>query len=362
MPGLLQLTTPIMRFQTEPNPLTDEFVADVTDVIRRASFAAMVAQGEEGVGLTSIDNPLDSAFIGGAIFGDTVAFKLRRDEKKIPSAILKHNCMQEEARVKEIKGVPRLSRNHRAEIKENERLRLLAQIPPTPSTFDVVWDVKTGTVYMFSSAVASMELLENTFATVFKQRLRLVLPAHVIARTSLEMATNIHDADVLQVMEEYLVTSQEWLLWLAANETDYQQTYQSPGFYELGKNMVVVGPEKTKVSCVSALPAAKVALADGGRISQLHLNIVIAEGGVQYMYKVMINAVDMAMRVRRPRSLKKDDEGESTIFSDVLVAKGTYDALYAFIDTTLKNFADVRFGSAWLGAYDKMAQWSEAEE
>lgn len=82
-----------------------------------------------------LDNNIteDSVKIGGRL-----RVTLVKAERKIPGALFKAECKQEELAVMEARGVPFIKRSERNEIKKTVEERMLPDMPPTLSSIDVV--------------------------------------------------------------------------------------------------------------------------------------------------------------------------------------------------------------------------------
>ncbi len=68
---------------------------------------------------------------------------MRRDQRKIPAAVLKsHTAREEGAFLAEHPNLRRTPKGKREEIKELVQIRLMAKCLPIPATTDLVWDRK----------------------------------------------------------------------------------------------------------------------------------------------------------------------------------------------------------------------------
>ena len=132
---------------------------------------------EKSIGWVSVHNMFDSSFsYSSYAAGDFIVLALRIDERKVSAAVLKKFCMKEEERVKKEKELPRLSRGHRQEIKESVKLMLLKKALPSPSVYDLCWNLSDSTLYFFSTNKKAQEILENFFKETFNLTLTLQIP------------------------------------------------------------------------------------------------------------------------------------------------------------------------------------------
>ncbi len=96
-------------------------------------------------------------------------FTYRRDQRKIPSALLKSHISRAEkeylARRPEMKRPPK---SEREEISERVKLSLLARTLPAPVTVDLVWQPDKGLVTLFSTSQKVIERFEELFNKSFE--------------------------------------------------------------------------------------------------------------------------------------------------------------------------------------------------
>lgn len=110
-----------------------------------------------------------------------LTFSLRRDQRRVPSAVLKGELELAEAEfLAAHPGMQRVPKAKREELREAVRGSLMSRTLPVPSTWDVVWDTREGILTFSSLSAKVIELFENHFKTTF-DGLRLV-PVHPFAR------------------------------------------------------------------------------------------------------------------------------------------------------------------------------------
>jgi hypothetical protein len=96
--------------------------------------------------------------------------------KKIPTALFKAECKQEELAQMAAKGVSFLNRKERREIKDAVQERMLPAMPPTLSSVDVVREPSTGTLYTTATSVASADTLGVQWSKTTGQQVYPYLP------------------------------------------------------------------------------------------------------------------------------------------------------------------------------------------
>lgn len=114
------------------------------------------------------------------LFGKYILLGIRRDKKSIPTMLLKAQLADAiRAQMRERKG-RKLSREEAAGLKEIVKEKMLAQVSPTTTFFEMVWNYETQEVYFSSqSSKASTE-----FAELFEETFKLPLEEqNLVART-----------------------------------------------------------------------------------------------------------------------------------------------------------------------------------
>lgn len=175
--GLLSNSGTFVRFAVE-GELPENFWEFAAERIAANAFKDIDDNYEEySIGWVSVMNMFDSqfAFASHAV-GDYIVLSMRTDERKVPSAVLKKYCMKEEERVKKEKQVPKLSRGHRLEIKENIKMMLTKKASPIPAVYDLCWNLASNTVLFFSTSATVHAALEDLFKETFGLHLVLQVP------------------------------------------------------------------------------------------------------------------------------------------------------------------------------------------
>ncbi|MDA8165109.1 MAG: recombination-associated protein RdgC [Desulfobacteraceae bacterium] len=177
MAGMLSNTASLVRYAVE-GELPADFWEFAADRIRHHSFRDIDDTFEErSVGWVSVMNMFDTQFAYASYAaGDYIMLSLRVDERKVAPALLKKFCMKEEERLKKEKELPRLSKRHRMEIKENIYLMLLKKALPGTAVYDLAWNLAEGTVLFFSTNKKAQETLEEFFKETFNLHLIQQIP------------------------------------------------------------------------------------------------------------------------------------------------------------------------------------------
>ena len=175
--GLLSGSASFTRFTVE-GEVPENFWDFVAQRVAEHSFQDIDDTIDEySVGWVSVADMFDSDFaFSSYAAGDYVILSLRIDERKVSPAVLKKFTAKEEARIRQEKGLRRLSRNIRLEIKERIRAELVRKSPPIPAVYDLCWNLSTNTLLFFSNSRKAIALLEDLFKETFDLSLIMQIP------------------------------------------------------------------------------------------------------------------------------------------------------------------------------------------
>ncbi len=175
--GFFSATVSISRYKVT-DPLPDNFWNYAIEAVNRHHFSEMDHSLKEiNLGWVSPTDPFKSEITLPEIsFGNYLILSMRIDERKIPQPVLKKHVLLEERRIMGEKGLKRLSRRIRSEIKDRVRQGLLAKVLPVPKTYDLCMDISDGTVLFMSCKPKAREMLENLFYNTFSMQLDPVIP------------------------------------------------------------------------------------------------------------------------------------------------------------------------------------------
>jgi DNA recombination-dependent growth factor C len=196
--GLLTNSASFVRFNVEGDPPTD-FWDFAAERIRKHAFRDIDDNYDErSIGWVSCLDMFDSEFAYASYtVGDYLIISLRIDERKVPAAALKKFTLKEEGRIKRERQIPRLSRDHRQEIKENMRLVLLKKAIPIPAVYDMAWNLSDNTVMFFSTSQKAIGSLEEFFKETFDLHLMMQIPyisaGHLLPADQVDVLAYIHE-------------------------------------------------------------------------------------------------------------------------------------------------------------------------
>lgn len=175
--GLLSRSASFVRYAVEGD-LPENFWDYAAEQIARHSFRDIDDSYEEqSIGWVSVLNMFDSEFAYASYAaGDNIILSLRIDERKVSAKVLNKFCLKEEEHIKKTRQIPKLSRSHRLEIKENVKLMLTKKAVPVPSVYDLCWNLSEGTMLFFSTNQKAQEILEEFFKETFGLDIILQVP------------------------------------------------------------------------------------------------------------------------------------------------------------------------------------------
>ncbi|MCK9229532.1 MAG: recombination-associated protein RdgC [Syntrophales bacterium] len=175
--GFLQGTATFRRYRVV-GELPSDFSTFLDRQIKLHAFRGLPAGPEDkSLGWTRIDNVLDTDFeYAGYLYGEYILFSLRIDRKILPPSLVRVKTMEAEQHCLREKGLKRLFREQRLEIKETIRGNLLQTAQPVPSFYEVCWNAYGGWLLFGSLSEKVAEEFEDLFKRTFSLKLLPFLP------------------------------------------------------------------------------------------------------------------------------------------------------------------------------------------
>lgn len=218
--GVYANTVSITQFTvTGDLPKNDQFQW-FSEKLSHRGFQSIENSAEElSEGWTQVDRPDDASFEAPSDFwrDNYLVFSLRRDQRKVPTAVLKsHTGREEGAFLAQHPNLRRTPKKKREEIKEQVQLRLLTKCLPVPSSVDVVWDQKSGVLTLYSLGTKVIERFEDIFRKTFEGFGPVIV--HPMARARMLVEGQL--ADKLEAANQAgsdavaaLIRDNQWLGW-----------------------------------------------------------------------------------------------------------------------------------------------------
>ncbi len=272
--GILANTVSFCQYRVLGDLPQEDFFGWVARQLARNAFLPIDQSAEEiSVGWVSLDDSHDSSFADERDLrrDHYLVFTLRRDQRRIPGALLRARQTQAEQEfLAEHPGLQRVPKQKREELREAVKGALLARTLPAPATYDVVWDTEKGLVTFASTSAKVMEAFEGLFRQSF-EGLRLV-SVHPFARASevagdelkeaLDAANRADSDDVLAQIRDNAWLGSDFLLWLLhqtlSATSEYRVTRPGPALAEeefvayLNDKLVLMGASDSGVQKITA--------------------------------------------------------------------------------------------------------------
>lgn len=162
--------------------------------IRAEAFKPLVAEEDISSrhGWASVEDPYDTDLDHNKVFyNEYVVLAMRIDSWSVPGPLLKaHLADAEEALLKK-RGLEKLGRKAKADLKIAVMKQLRKSLIPTTKSIDLVWDQRTGLVRFFSHSPKMHELVQELFEKTFRLQLLVESPGTAVHKLGLHPE---HDA------------------------------------------------------------------------------------------------------------------------------------------------------------------------
>lgn len=387
--GILSNTVSICHFQVAGDIPADDLFTWVSERLAKNGFRAIDQTAEElSTGWVHVDDHRDSSFGAPRAFwrDHYLVFTLRRDQRKLPAALLKaYQQVYEHEWLAKHEGASRVPKQEREAIKEKVRLDLLTKTLPVPSSFDAVWDTKSGIVTFTSLSPKNIELFEAAFKRSF-EGLRLVA-LHPFSRAeallegeALETLAKANRAGTESALD--LIKSNQWigwefLLWLMHRTMNDSSEYRvcRPGHAEEGepfaaylndKLVLVAGSEEGTQKVTVAGPQdhfgeVKSALKNGKQITEATIYLEKDENS----WKATLKGELFHFGSFRAPGVKieKDDLTDQLSEKEAVFYERMYlleQGLQLF-DSLFADFLSLRLGSGWSDEEEGIRRWLDEE-
>ena len=119
-------------------------------------------------------------------FNEYVCLGLRIDRWVVPKPLLNAHLRDAEAALLERKGLERLGRKARADLKLFVLKKLRRQLMPATKSVDLVWNVNTGVARFFSQSAKIHLLVQELFEKTFRLKLVPESPGTAAERRGLD--------------------------------------------------------------------------------------------------------------------------------------------------------------------------------
>ena len=247
--GVYANTVSITQFTVSGDlPKHDQFQWFSEKLAARGFQSIENSTEEASEGWVLVDRSDDAGFEAPSDFwrDNYLVFALRRDQRKIPAAVLKsHTGREEGIFLAQHPNLRRTPKKKREEIKEQVQLRLLTKCLPVPAMADVAWDLKSGILTLYSTGAKPIERFEEIFRKTFEgfgpviihpfARARMMLDGQLLDK--LEGSNQAGSDAVTALIRDNQWLGWDFLLWLLYRGQNGQGEFRvcRPGNFSEGE-------------------------------------------------------------------------------------------------------------------------------
>ncbi|RNC71815.1 MAG: exonuclease [Desulfuromonadales bacterium] len=387
--GILSSTTAVCQFRVAGDLPSGDLYPWIAGRLAAHSFHSIDQSAAElSVGWVHLDDHRQMSFdVPAAFWRDHyVAFTLRRDQRKLPAALVKaYLQVAEHEYLTANPGFNRVPKQKREELKEAVRANLLTKTLPVPSGWDAVWETRTGIVTFTSLSAPIIELFETQFKKTF-EGLRLVA-VHPYARAgevvpealtpALEKANQATSDAAIDLIRSNQWLGWDFLLWLLHRTMTESSEYRvsRPGAAQEGDLFVAYlndrlvlqsagenGTQKiTMAGPQDHFQEARTALKSGKRITEATLYLELGENIWKLTLKgelfhfASYKAPKVA--IEKGDHVDEGSEREAAFYERMYVME---QGLQLF-DSLFATFLGARLGSGWGEELVRIEGWLAGE-
>ncbi|HVK68565.1 MAG TPA: hypothetical protein VM694_29100 [Polyangium sp.] len=186
--GALRGSLTFSRFYVTGD-IPDDVPGTTLKRIRANAFQPLSPDDEknEGAGWASIEDPFITDLDHEKVFyNEYVCLGLRLDRWVIPGPLLKAHLRDAEQALLAKRGLERLGRQAKTELKTMVVRKLRRQLVPSLKSYDVVWNLRTNMLHLYSQSERIAALLDDLFKRTFKVDLVPESPGTAAERLGLD--------------------------------------------------------------------------------------------------------------------------------------------------------------------------------
>jgi hypothetical protein len=383
--GILFNTISMCQFKVVGDRPSKDLYEWVSDRLAKNSFKSIDHTIDEvSSGWVHLDDSNGSSFAYPRAFwrDHYFAFTLRRDQRRVPSALFRtHLKNAENEFLRDHPGMRRVPKQKREELSETVRAALYTKTLPAPSTYDVVWDTNSGLVTFTSLSPKVMELFESHFKNSF-DGLRLLM-LHPFSRAERVLRDDLKPAllkanraatgDVLDLVHDNQWLGGDFLLWLTYRTINQTAEYavNQPGPAQecepfvayLNDRLVLLGGGEggfQKVSVVGSqerFSEVRAALKNGKQITEATLYFEKEENQWKMTLRSLMfhfaSFKSPSIKLEKDNITDEADEKEAAFYERMFVLEEgiqLFDSLYA-------AFLEIRLGKTWAEEEKNIQKW-----
>jgi hypothetical protein len=235
--GLLSNTVSITQFDVVGDFPAQDLAGWVGEQLRSNGFQSIENSADElSIGWVELDDFQSNDFASPDSWwrDNYVTFSMRRDQRRLPSALVKGDMQREQSRfLVENPTYNRVPKDKNEELKELVRSRLLTRVLPTPTLYDVVWNLTTQRLTFANLSTRAIDDMTELFQKSFSglrlvivhpiERARKVVPPSLSA--ALSAVDQAADMAVAEQIQNNLWLGTEFMQWLMYRTTNGSASY-----------------------------------------------------------------------------------------------------------------------------------------
>jgi hypothetical protein len=388
--GILSNTVNICNFKIEGDlPPSTDLYQWVSERLARDGFKP-IDQGaaELSVGWVQVDDHRDSSFTTPSAFwrDHYLVFTLRRDQRKIPSALLKaYQQVAEHEYLSANPGLNRVPKQKREELRDAVRASLLAKTLPVPSTWDAVWDTRSGILSFSTLSTPIVELFETQFKKTFDGLKPIAIHPYARAEQIIgeELIPSLHKANQASSQAALdLIKGNRWigwdfLLWLLFRTLNESSEYRvnRPGICVENEPFTAYLDNRLVLFCESENGIQKItaagpqdqfsevctALSAGKRIMEATIHLEKDE----LLWKTTLKGEMFhfasfkapSVRIEKDNTVDEISERESVFYERMHVIE---QGMQLF-DSLFSTFLGTRLGEGWAEEQKRIDEWLKGD-
>ena len=387
--GIMSNTVSICHFRVQGELTGEGLLSDLFDrapgLLAKQGFNSINETADElSLGWVETEDPKSTTF--NDCWRDRyLMFSLRRDQRKVPPALLKEHLEKAEAQfLADNLGYTRVPKLKKEELKEQVRLKLLAKSLPAPSVYDVVWDTEKNVVTFTTLSPKTVELFQDHFKKTFEGLRLTALHPYERAmsvlgdqdRRLLAQANKASGDSYLELIQENQWIGRDFLSWLLYQtlngDSEYRVNQGGPeanGAQFIGyvnDKVVLVGEGEGGTQMVTVngpqerFREVKSAMLDRKQISEATIHLETPDGSWCLTLKGGLfhfaSFACPAVKLEKDNTTDERTEREAVFFERMaLLEKGLQ-----LFDSLFCTFLQVRLGSGWYGVEGEIVEWLEA--
>lgn len=172
--SILKNTKSVTRFKISDIEMNK---IDILGRLNQYKIKEVLPEEEFAFGWSSLLDPYDPNFDDMSFMtGNYLTVSMRIDKKNIPGKLLKKEIDKIQKRVLEERGLKKLSRTMKQEIKESTRKNILMNMQAVPNEYDVVIDMSSNTAYLLCTNKLAREVFEQLVKETFGTQIEMIFP------------------------------------------------------------------------------------------------------------------------------------------------------------------------------------------